>query len=101
MSKPNIYLAFTAGLFYLIYDYDKQMKLFFAWRFFWKEKTDSLFEGLSEVRVLEGKHITCISVHELVCVFHLLKAASSQGKSSSKEMLGSHVNSLKGGVRIW
>lgn len=34
---------------------------------------DSLFEGLSEVRVLEGKHITCISVHELVCVFHLLK----------------------------
>lgn len=30
MSKPNIYLAFMAGLFDLIYDYDTQMKLFFA-----------------------------------------------------------------------
>lgn len=34
---------------------------------------DSLFEGLSEERVLEGKHVTCVRVRELVCVFHLLK----------------------------
>lgn len=34
---------------------------------------DSLFEGLSEVRVLEGKHVTCVRVHGLVCVFHLLQ----------------------------
>lgn len=42
-------------------------------KIFWKEKMDSLFEGLTEVHVVEGKHFTCISVRELVCVFHLLK----------------------------
>lgn len=44
MSKPNIYLAFMAGLFYLIYDYDTQMKLFFAWR---------LSEGRKQIYLLK------------------------------------------------
>lgn len=49
------------------------MKLFFAWRFSERRKRIHFLKDFSEVRVLEGKHITCISVHELVCVFHLLK----------------------------
>lgn len=39
---------------------------------FRREKTDLLVEGLSEVGVLEGRHLNCISVHELVYVFHQL-----------------------------
>lgn len=55
-------------------------------------------ERLPEVYVLEGKHITCISVHELVCVFHLLKWPVLK----AKEMLGSPMDSLKGGgACIW
>lgn len=96
MSKPNIYLAFTAGLFYLIYYYDMQMKLFLHEDFLKRRKQIGLFEGLSEVHVLEGKHITCISVHELVCVFHLFKQPFSRQK-----MLGSPMDSLKGGACIW
>lgn len=42
-------------------------------KIFWKEKTDLFFVGLSEVCVLEGRHMNCISARELVYVFHQLK----------------------------
>lgn len=63
----------------------------------WKGEDRFAVERLPEVHVLEGKHITCISVHELVCVFHLFKWPVLK----AKKMFGSPMDSLKEGARIW
>lgn len=60
MSKPNIYLAFMAGLFYLIYDYDTQMKLFFAWRFSERRKRIHFLKDLQKYMLLKASTLLAL-----------------------------------------
>lgn len=60
MSKPNIYLAFMAGLFYLIYDYDTQMKPFFAWRFSERRKRIHFLKDLQKYMLLKASTLLAL-----------------------------------------